>query len=85
MAAKTMSRRSGGKAAGRKQQSYMSAVREAYNYGFRDGYAAYSHLPNVRGSQTAAQYGYGRGLSAHKKVNKYQTKANAGNNRSSWR
>lgn len=61
-----------------RKQSYMQAVREAYNYGFRDGYAAYSHLPKVRGSQTAAQYGYGRGLSAHKKVNKYQTKANAG-------
>ena len=40
--------------------------------------AAYGNLPKVRGSQTAAQYGYGRGLSAHKKVNKYQTKANAG-------
>ncbi len=33
-----------------RKQSYMQAVREAYNYGFRDGYAAYNHLPKVRGS-----------------------------------
>ena len=78
MATKSSSRRRSGKTAGRKQQSYMSAVREAYNYGFRDGYAAYSNLPKVAGSRMAAQYGYGRGLSAHKNVDRYQTKANAG-------
>lgn len=32
-------------------------------------------LPNVRGARSAAKYGYGRGLSAHNKVNKYQAKA----------
>lgn len=55
--------------------SYASAIRTAYNYGFRDGYAAHENLPNVRGARSAAKYGYGRGLSAHNKVNKYQTKA----------
>ena len=56
-------------------KSYNRALQEAYNYGYRDGYAAHEHLPKVRGARTAAQYGYGRGLSAHNKVNKYQAKA----------
>lgn len=58
-----------------RSKSYAKAIRNAYDYGFRDGYAAHDHISNTRGARTAAQYGYGRGLSAHKKVNKYQAKA----------
>lgn len=59
-------------------RDYNRAVREAYDIGFRDGYAAYDSLPNVRGARSSAKYGYGRGLSAHRKVNKYQIKARGG-------
>ena len=54
---------------------YRNAVQEAYNSGYRDGYAAYEHIPKVRGAYTAATYGYGRGLKSHKRVDKYQAKS----------
>ena len=54
---------------------YRNAVQEAYNSGYRDGYAAYEHIPKVRGAYTAATYGYGRGLKSHKRVEKYQAKS----------
>lgn len=56
-------------------RNYTRSVRDAYNYGFRDGYAAYDNVAEKRGAYRAAKYGYIRGLKAHKKVNKYQTKA----------
>ena len=56
-------------------KSYNKALQEAYDYGYRDGYAAYEHIAKTRGARTAAQHGYGRGLSAHNKVRKYQAKA----------
>lgn len=56
-------------------KSYNKALQEAYDYGYRDGYAAYEHIAKTRGARTAAQHGYGRGLSAHNKVKKYQAKA----------
>lgn len=56
-------------------KNYTKSVREAYNYGFRDGYAAYDGIAEKRGVYAAAKYGYMRGLKAHKKVNKYQAKA----------
>lgn len=55
--------------------SYNRDVRNAHRYGYRDGYAAYDHIANTGGARTAAKHGYGRGLSAHNKVNKYQEKA----------
>ena len=58
-----------------RSKAYNKAIQEAYNYGYRDGYAAYEHIAKTRGAKAAAQYGYGRGLSAHKKVVKYQAKA----------
>lgn len=58
-----------------RSKAYNKAIHEAYDYGYRDGYAAYEHIAKTRGAKTAAQYGYGRGLSAHKKVVKYQAKA----------
>ena len=59
----------------RRAKSYNKALQEAYDYGYRDGYAAYEHIAKTRGARTAARYGYGRGLSAHNKVRKYQAKA----------
>lgn len=56
-------------------KNYSRSVRDAYNYGFRDGYAAYDGVAEKRGAYMAAKYGYMRGLKAHKKVNKYQAKA----------
>lgn len=56
-------------------KNYSRNVRDAYNYGFRDGYAAYDGVAEKRGAYMAAKYGYMRGLKAHKKVNKYQAKA----------
>lgn len=56
-------------------RNYSRSVRDAYNYGFRDGYAAYDGVAEKRGAYAAAKYGYIRGLKAHKKVNKYQAKA----------
>lgn len=58
-----------------RSKSYNKALQEAYDYGYRDGYAAYEHIAKTRGARTAAQHGYGRGLSAHNKVKKYQAKA----------
>lgn len=58
-----------------RSRNYVKAIQEAYDYGYRDGYAAHDNLPNVRGAKTAAKYGYGRGLNAHSRVNKYQAKA----------
>lgn len=56
-------------------RTYSRSVRDAYNYGFRDGYAAYDGVAEKRGAYMAAKYGYMRGLKAHKKVNKYQAKS----------
>lgn len=56
-------------------KTYRRSVKDAYNYGFRDGYAAYDGIAEKRGVYAAAKYGYIRGLKAHKKVNKYQAKA----------
>lgn len=56
-------------------RNYRRSVREAYNYGFRDGYAAYDGVAQKRGAYYAAKYGYMRGLEAHRKVSKYQAKA----------
>lgn len=59
----------------RRAKDYSKAISKAYDMGYRDGYAAYESLPEVRGAYTAAKYGYGRGMKSHKKVNKYQSKA----------
>lgn len=56
-------------------KNYSKAVRDVYNYGFRDGYTAYDGIAEKRGVYHAAKCGYMRGLKAHKKVNKYQAKA----------
>ena len=59
-------------------KNYSKSVREAYNYGFRDGYAAYDGVAQKRGAYHAAKYGYMRGLKAHRKVSKYQARARKG-------
>lgn len=69
---KTKTNRSAGT---QRKNSYFSSVRDLYNCGYRAGYAAYSEMPKVRGGKAALKYGYGKGYSAAKKVDKYQTKA----------
>lgn len=56
-------------------KDYKTALSQAYDQGFKDGYAAYSTLPDVKGARSVAHYGYGKGLKAHKRVDKYQRKA----------
>lgn len=70
---------SGGKTSGKGRfKNYTGSVREAYNYGFRDGYAAYDGVAQKRGAYYAAKFGYMRGLKAHRKVSRYQAKARRG-------
>jgi len=56
-------------------KGYNAALRQANSKGYRDGYAAYDEIPKVWGARSMAKYGYGKGMSAHKRVNAYQRKA----------
>lgn len=38
----------------RRAKDYSKSIRRAYDMGYRDGYAAYESLPEVRGAYTAA-------------------------------
>lgn len=50
-------------------------MKEAYDLGYRHGYAAGERLPDTPGVKTAAQTGYGNGIKANRKVRKIQKKA----------
>ena len=56
-------------------KTWKKDVRDAYNAGYQDGYAAFEKIANTRGARFAVKRGFGAGVKAHKKVNKYQTKA----------
>ena len=55
--------------------SYRKAIKDAYNHGYRAGWTAHEQLPNRKGARTAAKFGFSRGLSAHKKSDKYANRA----------
>ena len=50
-------------------------MKEAYDLGYRHGYAAGERLPDTPGVKAAAQTGYGNGIKANRKVRKIQKKA----------
>lgn len=51
--------------------SYKKAIQEAYNNGYRAGWAAHEQIPKRFGSRSVAKVGFSRGMSAHKKSDKY--------------
>ena len=50
-------------------------MKEAYDLGYRHGYAAGERLPDTPGVKAAAQTGYGNGIKANRKVRKIEKKA----------
>lgn len=54
---------------------YTAELKAAYNAGYKDGYSAFEKIADTRGARFAVKRGFGAGVKAHKKVNKYQNKA----------
>ena len=54
---------------------YKKAISQAWDNGYRAGWVAHEELPKVKGAHSAAKYGFSRGLSRHKKADKYSARA----------
>lgn len=63
------------KTVGQRAAEIREEMKEAYDLGYRHGYAAGERLPDTPGVKAAAQTGYGNGIKANRKVRKIQKKA----------
>ena len=61
-------------------KNYKRELQDAYNAGYQDGYDAYDKIANTKGARFMAKRGFGSGMNAHKKVVKYQQKAQSAPN-----
>ena len=59
-------------------KKYASDIRDAYDIGFARGWVESYDIPNRVGAKTAAAYGYKKGLSQHRKSDKYIKQYNRG-------
>lgn len=58
-----------------KVKSTKSAIKQSYRKGYHDGWNAHGSIPNTSTAHSAAKFGYGQGLSKHRKADKYADKA----------
>ncbi len=56
-------------------KTYKQGLRTGYNKGYRTGWTVYEEIPNTRGARVAAKYGFSKGMSRHKKSDKYIARA----------
>ena len=59
---------------GQNAREYKQAMDAAYDLGYQAGYEAATQIPKVPGAKLAARTGYGRGVSANRKVGKIRAK-----------